>query len=266
MAATKQLGQVLIEKRLATEEQIREALRIQVGGNRRLGYILILMGVLTSDQLQDVLSEHINIPIVDIDKEFRNEAKSILPRYLCSRYSVIPFALENSHVVKLAMLDPSDDEAIRDIEQYIGKAVKPFLAHQEKINIGIMKHIPYGVKDLINSPLSPTLIRIVGFALIIGICATGYISYNAYKIEKQGTITTSANVTTYKNHDLMLGVEDKSISLMGHAAYAEGFYKVAFSNTQDLKSFIERKRSSFSEKQYEWLTWAIDTDIPSRKR
>jgi hypothetical protein len=266
MATTKQLGQVLIEKGLATEEQIKEALRIQVGGNRRLGYILILMGVLTNDQLLNVLSEHIHIPIIDIDQEFRSEAKSIMPRYLCSRYSVIPFALENHNVVKLAMLDPSDDEAIRDIEQYLGKAVKPFLAHQEKIKIGIMKHIPYGIKDFINSPLSPKLVRFVGFILILGIVFTGYYSYKSYKIEKYGEITISANVTTYKNHDLMLGVEDKSISLMGHGAYAEGFYKVAFTNTQDLKAFLEKKRKSFSDKQYEWLTWAIDSDIPSRKR
>jgi len=266
MATTKQLGQVLIEKGLATEAQIKEALRLQVGGNRRLGYILILMGVLTNDQLLNVLADHISIPIVDIDQEFRSEAKSIMPRYLCFKYSAIPFALENNNVVKLAMLDPSDDEAIRDIEQYIGKAVKPFLAHEKKIKTGIMKHIPYGVKDLFNSPLSPKLIRFVGFLLILGVSLTGYYSYNAYKLEKYGSITTSGNVTTYKNHDLMLGVEDNSISLMGHGAYAQGFYKVSFNNTADLKSFLEKKRSNFSEKQYEWLTWAINTEIPSRKR
>ncbi|MFZ5764170.1 MAG: hypothetical protein ACOY4H_01075 [Thermodesulfobacteriota bacterium] len=266
MAAKKQLGQVLIEKGLANEGQIKEALRMQAGGKRRLGYILVRMGVLTNDQLLNVLEEHAGVEVADIDKTIKPEVKSLMPRYLCTRYSVIPLSFEGSNVVRLAMLDPSDDEAIRDIEQYLDKAVKPYLAHEEKIKTGIIKHIPYSMKDLFNSPLSGKVMRAVAVLLLVGIGFSGYYSYNAYNLEKFGEITVSGPLTTYKNHDLMLGVEEKSISLTGHAAYADGLYKVAFSNTQDLKAFLERKRSSFSEKQYEWLTWAIDTDIPARKR
>ena len=264
MATTKRLGQVLTEKGLVTSEQINEALRIQVGGNRRIGYILTQMKLITEDQLLEVLSDQIDVPIISIDQEFKQEVKSILPRYLCKRYTVIPVSLGKNNVMNLAMIDPSDDDAIKDIEQYTNMAVKPVLANGREINTAIEKFIPLSSKDILNSTLSNRVLKIAGVFALLLLCLTGFFTYKYIQIEKYGTITVSGDVTTYKNHDLMLGVEKNSISLLGHGAYAEGFYKVSFSNPNDLKSFLERKQKSFSEKQYNWLMWVVNDSLPSR--
>ena len=38
-------------------ENLEKALRLQVGGNRRLGYLLIKMGFISEEQLHSVLSQ-----------------------------------------------------------------------------------------------------------------------------------------------------------------------------------------------------------------
>lgn len=261
MAKIKLLGQLLIEKSLVTEDQIDEALRIQVGGNRRIGYILTQMGVLSNDQMLEVLSEQLDQPIIDIDNMFSEEVKSVLPRYLCRKYTVIPLSIKDNNVLNLAMIDPSDDEAISDIEKYTKKVVKTALAHGESINIAIGKKIPYTFNDLLHSPVS-LIAKSAGVIAVLILCLTGYFTYQYVMTETYGTVTISGPVTTYKNHDLMLGVEGPTISLMGHAAYAQGFYKVTFNNAKDLKSFLQHKKKKFSEKQYQWLMRVANDSLP----
>jgi hypothetical protein len=47
------------------------------------------------------------------------------------------------------------------------------------------------------------------------------------------------------------------ISLLGHGAFAEGYYSVSFDNTETLKDFVNSRAKDFSEKQRSWLEWAI---------
>jgi predicted RNA-binding protein with RPS1 domain len=70
----------------------------------------------------------------------------------------------------------------------------------------------------------------------------------------------------YKNHDLMLGVDQSGkISLLGRAARAEGYYSVTFDRMETLKDFISQKKNNFSEKQAFWLQWVIENRIEKRK-
>ena len=150
MKKKQRLGELLIEKGLVTEEQIQEALRLQVGGNRRLGYLLIKLGFIDDDQLLDILSHQLEIPIVSVADQFSSEVKGTVPRYLCRKYSLIPLALEKNNVLNLAMTDPSDDEAISDIENYTGLVVKPFLARHKNIESDLNKFIPFTLADIFN--------------------------------------------------------------------------------------------------------------------
>ena len=90
MADKKRLGDLLVDSKLLTKTDLDKALRLQVGGNRRLGYLLIKMGFISEEQLHSVLSKQMDLPIVKVKKEFSSEVGTILPRYLCRKYSVIP--------------------------------------------------------------------------------------------------------------------------------------------------------------------------------
>ena len=267
MTTQKRLGDILVEKGLATAEQINEAVRMQVGGNRRLGYILIKMGIITGEQLREVLSSQLDVPIIKIDDEFSSDVKRILPRYLCQKYTVAPVAKEANNVLALAMADPSDDTAIADIEAFTGMVVKPMLAREQDISAAINKHIPFTLRDVFNPFVYSRATRIITAIALILLCVVGVVTYRYVHAERYGTISRVGNTVTYKNHDLMLGVEGgKKISLLGHGAYSKGFYSVTFNSVDALETFLEQKRKNFSDKQYTWLRWVIDSHLKAKRK
>lgn len=258
----KRLGDILIGNGLATSDQVDEALRVQVGGNRRLGYILLKMGVITDDQLIDVLSQQMDVPIITIANEFSADVKSVLPKYLCQKYTVVPVSRGNNNILNIAMVDPSDDAAIADIEGYTGMVVKPMLAREKDISAAISHYIPFSGKDIFNPQVYGRAAKITTAVALLLLIVVGWASYRYIQNEKYGTISVVDGTTTYKNHDLMLGVEESGkISLLGHGAYTKGFYSVNFTSMEALKTFVEQKRKNFSDKQAEWLLWVIDNQL-----
>ena len=261
MNKKQRLGELLIEKGLVTEEQIQEALRLQVGGNRRLGYLLIKLGFINDDQLLDILSHQLEIPIVSIADQFSSEVKGTVPRYLCRKYSVIPLALEKDNILNLAMTDPSDDEAISDIENFTGLVVKPFLARHKDIETDLKKLIPFTLADIFNQQVFTKSFRLLSVITLALLLTISIFAYRQYRIMKYGKVSEVGSATVYENHDLMVSLEEGKISLLGHGAYAKGFYSVRFEDVEALKRFLLHKKKNFSEKQNDWLLWVINNKL-----
>lgn len=267
MKAKIQLGELLITKKLVSKEQVNEALRIQVSGNRRLGYLLIKMGIITEEQLLEVLAEQLDLPIIDIGNEFTQEVKGLLPRYLCRQYSVLPLQTEKNNIISLAMADPLDDEAIKNIENYTGMVVRPSLVGHKEITNAIKQYIPFSFSELFHLLTFNRAIRFTTAFAIVLLLTTSFFLANYVYQEKYGTISTVDGSIVYKNHDLMLGVDQAGkISLLGRAARAEGYYSVTFESMETLKNFIEQKKNSFSEKQAVWLQWIIEKRIEKKDK
>lgn len=258
----KRLGDILIGNGLATSDQIDMALRVQVGGNRRLGYILLKMGVISDNQLIDVLSQQLDMPIISIDQEFSADVKAVLPKYLCQKYTVVPVSHGSNNILNIAMVDPSDEAAIADIEGYTGMVIKPLLAREKDISAAINHYIPFSSKDIFNAQVYGRAAKVTTAVALVLLIVIGWVSYRYVQNDKYGTISVVGGTTTYKNHDLMLGVEESGkISFLGHGAYTKGFYSVNFTSVDVLKTFIEQKRKNFSDKQAEWILWVIDTQL-----
>lgn len=265
MKAKVQLGELLVTKKLVSKEQVNEALRLQVSGNRRLGYLLIKMGIITEEQLLDVLAEQLEIHKIDVDKEFMQEVKGLLPRYLCRQYSVLPLRTEKNNVISLAMADPLDDEAINNIENYTGMVVRPSLVGHKDIAKAIKRHIPFSLKEFLHLLTFNRAIKFTTAVAVILLLTSSFFLANYIYQEKYGTISITQDSTVYKNHDLMLGVERSGkISLLGRAARAEGYYSVTFDRIETLKDFIEQKKKNFSDKQAAWLQWVIEKKIEQK--
>jgi hypothetical protein len=220
----KRLGELLIQSGLITEEDCNRALKMQVGGNRRLGRILVKMGIITSDQLLDTLARQFELPIIDIEQEYNPAAKGLLPRYLCSKYEVFPLGLDRETILKVAMADPSDSEAIIDIENYTGKAVQPCLARQTAIHEAIKRHVRLSASDIFNPQSYTRYAKLASaLALVLIVIIAGF-TYRFYSQAKYGTITRTADAIIYKNHDLMVGIDQSGkATLLGRGAHASGY-------------------------------------------
>lgn len=258
MAEKLLLGEMLKEQNLVTQDTIDTALRVQVGGNRRLGQILVNMKAITADQLAQTLSGQLSIPIIDIDDKYDTQVKKILPRYICQQYGVLPLALKENNILEVAMSNPSDSEAITDLERYTDKVVEPYLALDSKINKEIKNKIPLGVRDFFtpkNSNIATRTIATVALALV---CVLGYVTYTNIHETRYGTVSTTESHVLYENHDLILGVDQTGkVSLLGHGAFSSGYYSVSFNDIDVLLAFLRSKEKDFSKKQREWLDWAV---------
>ncbi len=259
MAAKQRLGDLLVEKGLVDRQAVEEALRLQVGGNRRLGHILIKMGRLTEDQLLDVLAEQLGMPIVDVEAEIKEEVRQVVPRYLCRKYGIVPLSRKKEHnILRLAMMNPMDDEAIGAVEDYTGMAVRPELARRSVIKAAIDKHIPLTRADIWNMlTMSPRLMATLGLVLVLVVA--GVAGHSWYR-DRYGEISRLADRVIYKNFDLTIEVanDGKEVSLRGRGSHSTGIFMVSFPGVSNLQRFIAKKQSQFSTEELAWLRWVLD--------
>ncbi|MGI6656353.1 MAG: hypothetical protein ACOX5Z_05950 [Desulfobulbus sp.] len=258
MVEKKRLGELLLDAGLISDENLSKALRMQVGGNRRIGKILVQMNLITSDQLLEVLSSQFQLPIIDPEEEYSPSAQGILPRYLCCKYEVLPLDINNDNVLRVAMADPSDSAAIADIESFTGKAVQPCLARQADIHRAIKRHTRLSASDIFNPQSYTRYAKIASTLALIMVCLVAVFSYKAYVNAKYGATSQTETAVIYKNHDLMIGIDRTGkATLLGHGAYASGYYSISFDSKADLAQFLENKKNDLSSAQYEWTQWAL---------
>lgn len=258
MSEKKRLGELLLEAGLITKDVVDRALKMQVGGNRRLGRILVNMGAITSDQLTEILSQQLQLPVIDPNREFTETVKGLLPRYLCKKFDVIPLGLEGGNILNLAMTDPSDSEAIASVEKYTGKAVQPCLARLTDIHQAIHRNVRLSFNDIFN-PQSYTLYAKIAstLALVLIVIVIAF-TYRFYRESKYGTMTRTADTVIYKNLDLMVVVDRSGKpTLLGRGAHATGYYSITFDSSASFVKFIDSKKKDLSFDQYEWARWAI---------
>jgi hypothetical protein len=252
------LGELLVNQKLVPQETVDQALRVQVGGNRRLGHILVRMKVITDDQLVDVLSTQLDIPVNDISSNFSPDTKKILPRYLCRQYGVMPLSFKSNNVLELAMANPSDLEAINDLENYTGMVIQPSLARHSEIDKEIPKRIPLGMKDIFSPKVNTMANRIVASIALVCVVGLGVYTYDYIRKVHEGTVSVTADYILFHNHDLTVAVGNKGgYSLQGHGAFADGLYKAEFSDVKNLEAFIQKRDNDFSDSQKKWLQWAL---------
>jgi hypothetical protein len=261
MTSKIRLGELLVQENIVNQDTINDALRVQVSGNKRLGVILLRMGVLSSDQLTSTLSKQLGIPLTDVNKAFSPNVNKVLPRYLCSKYGAIPLAHKKNNILLTAMTDPSDQEAITDIEHYTGMVVEPCLAKQSDINNAIPKKIPLSLKDIFNPQNSTKATRFIATAAFTLVVILGVATYNYIHTANYGTISHLNDSTIYEHHNLMVGFDNSGkISLLGHSAFSDGYYSASFNNITTLVAFIRSSKDDFSTEQAEWLDWVVNKE------
>jgi hypothetical protein len=256
------LGEILLERGLITQGDLAQALKIQVGGLRRLGHILIRMKCITDEHLTEALSEQLGLPVVAVADEARPGAETLLPRYLCRKYSVLPLSLESNNVLRLAMADPLDAVAISDVENYTGRAVQPVLARLSDIDRSIGRRIAFSRQDFFHLLVSRSTARVAVGAVLVLLLFTGFLTFRMAREQRYGTVSRAGDSLIYKNFDLMVDQgKDGSVYLSGRGAHASGYYGIRFENPRLLQSFVTGAAAQLSAEQREWIDWVLRTRL-----
>ena len=91
MRQSKTIGSILLDVELVTLQDIDQALELQKQTGKRLGEVLVQLGVVSDDDIRWALAEQLNLPYVNIRKDQVDaEMATLLPEKLARRYHVIP--------------------------------------------------------------------------------------------------------------------------------------------------------------------------------
>ena len=131
----KRLGEKLVEKSLITREQLWEALRIQSKTGEALGVILVKIGVVSQEEVEQILglSQSVSLDAIDCD------LLKTVPEQLIRKYRAIPVRKDGLKLT-LAMADPSNVLAMDDFRLILGCEIEPVQVSLEDIEAAIQKH------------------------------------------------------------------------------------------------------------------------------
>ena len=134
------LGEILIERKLITEEDLERALELQKERGEKLGKTLVDMGFIAMRDVLAALADQLQVPLVAIEGPpvVSSETEALSPRFL-RQFRCLPVGRDD-HTVTLAMADPLDVETIRTIRNCTGLKVNPVLAAEQEILDAIDKY------------------------------------------------------------------------------------------------------------------------------
>lgn len=135
----RRLGNILVNAGKITGYQLQEALKSQKALGKKLGEILVDSKIITEDDIIESIEQQTGIKKVDLNTiNFDRKAITLIPQNLCDKYTLIPFGFDNNKI-KVALADPLNIFAIDDVAISTGFEIESFISRTADIKkfIGI---------------------------------------------------------------------------------------------------------------------------------
>jgi type II secretory ATPase GspE/PulE/Tfp pilus assembly ATPase PilB-like protein len=163
-APRRQLGKILRERGILSEDQLRIALLEQKRNGEPLGKTLVRLGFVSEATLREALSENLGQSDIDVTRVVADPAAlALVPKSFAVRFSVLPVALDRiRRVLTVAVGNPNNvvvldqlnemlhgeftTEARISSEAEVTRAIDRFYGHELSID-GILNEIETGEVD-----------------------------------------------------------------------------------------------------------------------
>ncbi len=135
------IGDYLVSQGLITEEQLQQILEAQKEskGSKRFGDLVVELGIMTETNFTKALAGKLRVQYVDLDNvEINTEAVQKVPEALAKKHTVIAIAVTGKRLT-VATNDPVNFIVLEDIKVSTGMDTVPVLATQTAINRAIGK-------------------------------------------------------------------------------------------------------------------------------
>lgn len=117
----KKLGEILISKGLITETQLVQALAEGKKQDTPLGSMLYTLGLISVENLKDVLSKQQGFDFVDAEKlNIQDKVVNILPEDFIRANQVVPISTDGKNLV-VGMVNPKNPKVLKDIVYLTGQ-------------------------------------------------------------------------------------------------------------------------------------------------
>ena len=131
------LGEILLERKKITPDQLELALHTQRREGSYLGEILVRLGFLEEQDVIAALVIQCHLPYIAVDRyEINREVVALVPKELACRHCIVPLD-RVGNVLSLVMLDPLDMDIRADVGQRTNCQVAPFISTRREIENAI---------------------------------------------------------------------------------------------------------------------------------
>ena len=137
------IGDILINEGLLTIDELDRALELQKIKKKRLGEILVDEGFVTDEVMADALHHQLGIDRVNIsDMRIPDDIVGLFEVDILKKYMVMPVMYDerNVNIIRVAMADPMDMNAIDDLSMVTNRLIDPMVATPREIMLAIDKY------------------------------------------------------------------------------------------------------------------------------
>ena len=137
---SKQLGQLLIERKVITKKQLDHALEVQKEKGGLIGQILVGLGYASEEAIAQAITAQYGFPYLPLKNyDIDPDIVKIVPKNVASQYCLIPIDKIGNNLT-IAISDPLNTLAIEDIELISGLYVQIFVGTGTDIRNAIEKY------------------------------------------------------------------------------------------------------------------------------
>lgn len=143
------LGQLLIERKIVTPEQLESALKEQKKSGKLLGIVLMELGFLDEESIfLPLVAGQMGVEYVNLkDLQIPQEAISKIPAKFATHYKLIPFDFKNN-TLTLATTRPLDIQTLDEIAVVVQGRIKTVLASEKDILEAVKKYYGVGAETI----------------------------------------------------------------------------------------------------------------------
>ena len=134
------LGQILLQNKIISEDQLAEALEKQQASGKSLGRVLIEMKMVIEGALTAILAQQIGMKYVDLGNfQVDISATALIDADTARKYSIIPISFDDGKLL-VAMADPTNVFALDDIRIMTNMEVEPAVSTKDDIVSAINRY------------------------------------------------------------------------------------------------------------------------------
>jgi type IV pilus assembly protein PilB len=153
----RRLGELLIEAKLITPQNLSDAIAEQRASGEMLGTTLVRLGLISESTLIQQLQRQLGLPLVDLDEITADEqALALVREEMARKYVALPIEIEGRSTLTVAMANPLDIAALEDLRFHSGMFIKPVLALPSAILDAVQRyyHIDSAITEVISNIIS----------------------------------------------------------------------------------------------------------------
>ncbi|MCM8799353.1 MAG: hypothetical protein NC900_01295 [Candidatus Omnitrophica bacterium] len=136
----KQLGELLVERKVITPQQLEKAIALQKEKGGLIGEILVELGFAKEEDIAQALTAQYGFPYLPLSNyEINPEIIKLVPLRVAKQYLLIPIDKIGNNIT-LAMSNPLNTQAIEDVEILTGCSVQTFVSTSTDIKKAIEKY------------------------------------------------------------------------------------------------------------------------------